>query len=379
MKTLARSFAIAVAALVTICIPLSAWGATIIVSNTNDSGPGSLREAITLANLTTAADTINFSIPTSDPGYNSLTGTWTIKPLSPLPQILYGTTIDGTTQPGFAGTPIIELDGSLAGSGSTGGVGLYFYHQSATDSSTVRGLAINRFRSLGIFMLFGSGHVIQGNFVGTDTSGTIALGNGATGVSLSGVSNTRVGGTTAAARNLLSGNSNGPGVSIGTDSRAPTAGGNVVEGNYIGTDITGTVALPNTFGVFLNSLNVRVGGTTAASRNIISGNSRDGVILYRNIPDEPATSGNVVQGNYIGLAVNGSLTLGNGGAGVNILADVANFPGVIDNTVGGTAAGAANIIAGNGQGGVIVASTEGPPYGATPSSETRFFQTRFWE
>src|SRR2546423_2326830 len=84
---------------------------TFTVTNTNDSGAGSLRQAILDANKTTTADTINFAIGS---------GAKTITPLSHLPGVEQPLTIDGTTQPGFAGKPIIEINGASAGSGAYG-------------------------------------------------------------------------------------------------------------------------------------------------------------------------------------------------------------------------------------------------------------------
>ncbi len=81
---------------------------TFLVSNTGDSGPGSLRQAILDSNAATGAtNTIDFDI--------SGTGVQTIAPLSPLPAITNPVLIDGTSQPGYAGTPLIELSGSQAG------------------------------------------------------------------------------------------------------------------------------------------------------------------------------------------------------------------------------------------------------------------------
>ena len=126
----------------------------IIVTTTADNGnnanptPGSLREAIITANNTVGTDTINFSIGT---------GAQTILPSSALPVITDPVIIDGTTQPGFAGKPIIELKGTSAGANASG-------LQIDAGSSTVRGLAINRF-STGIFLTTKGNNLIAGNFV----------------------------------------------------------------------------------------------------------------------------------------------------------------------------------------------------------------------
>src|SRR5439155_26949600 len=106
------------------CLP-----STFTVLNTNDSGAGSLRQAILDANAAAGADVINFNI---DGG-----GVQTIAPTSILPQITGAVTIDGTTQPGFAGSPIIELNGASAS--AFAGLNI------TAGNSTVRGLVINRF------------------------------------------------------------------------------------------------------------------------------------------------------------------------------------------------------------------------------------------
>src|SRR5262245_6866446 len=170
--------------------------ATFPVTSTADSGNGSLRQAILSAESTPGADTISFSIGS---------GPQTIRLSSPLPQINDSVTIDGTTQPGYAGTPLIELNGSTAGAGANG-------LTISAGNSTVRGLAIRGFAGSGIVLDTNGGDVIQGNFIGTNAAGTV-LANGGSGVLISGVGNNTVGGTTAAARNVISGNS-GAGVTI---------------------------------------------------------------------------------------------------------------------------------------------------------------------
>jgi FG-GAP-like repeat len=186
---------------------------TFTVSNPNDAGPGSLRAAITLANSNSGLDLIDFNI---SPG-----GPQTITPLSALPTITDPVTIDGTTQPGFGGTPIIELNGSSVPPGTNGLL-------ITAGSSTVRGLVINRFpgNSDAIELQTNGGNIIEGNFLGTDSSGTLALPNG-TGVFINGPPNNTVGGTTSAARNLISGNGRGIAV-LGIGAR-----GNLVQGNFI--------------------------------------------------------------------------------------------------------------------------------------------------
>jgi hypothetical protein len=304
--------------------------ATFTVTNTNDSGLGSLRQAILDANSTPGQDTINFNIGS---------GVQTIAPLSPLPSITDSAIVDGTTQPGFSGTPIIELNGSSAGVGANG-------LAIAAGNSTVKGLVINRFGGNGIRLNGNNNNVIQGNYIGTNITGTADLGNtsGFGGVFISVSSNNLIGGTTAAARNIISGN-DGLGIWIGRGT------GNVVQGNYIGTDVTGTADLGNSSGVFIDSSsNNTIGGTLPGARNLISGNNSSGVSIGRSNAINPVSTGNLVQGNYIGTNANGTAALGNGSQGVDIQSNASN------NTIGGTASDAGNTIAFNGSDGISVAS-----------------------
>ncbi|HKZ26574.1 MAG TPA: hypothetical protein VJ086_01610, partial [Rubrobacteraceae bacterium] len=146
---------------------------------------------------------------------------------------------------------------------------------------------------------------VLGNFVGTDENGTADLGNGNDGLEISsGADDNTVGGTTTAARNILSGNG-GNGVQIIGGLLATS---NEVQGNFIGTNVTGNAALGNSGdGVHISQAEVNtIGGTTAAARNIISGNVGDGVVLFGT-----DATGNKVQGNFIGTGANGTTALGN--------------------------------------------------------------------
>ena len=216
-----------------------------MVTNTNDSGEGSLRQAIIASNATIGVpDTIEFNIEPP--------GAQTIQPSSGLPSITDPVVIDGTTQPGFAGTPLIELRGDLANAN-----GLVI----SGDHCTIRGLVINRFFGSGI-VIIGNSNIVAGNFIGTDVSGTLDLGSSGDGVRIENSSNNMIGGVTAEARNVISGNN-----SDGVELRGPGASGNLVLGNYIGTDVTGTLDLGNAAnGVFFElAPNNTIGGTTASA------------------------------------------------------------------------------------------------------------------
>src|SRR5262249_12055512 len=133
-----------------------------------------------------------------------------------------------------------------------------------------------------------TGDRVVGNFIGTDSTGTQAISNDV-GIRFGGVSNLLIGGTTPADRNIISGNAYGI---YGTD----PATGSQIEGNYIGTDVTGTRAIGNT--VVGIHVGCTVGGTAQGAGNVISGNN---VGIY----------GGVIQGNLIGTDATGTRALGN--------------------------------------------------------------------
>jgi titin len=187
----------------------------------------------------------------------------------------------------------------------------------------------------GIFLTGGaSGNLVRGNVIGLSAAGTSALSNGFSGISISGSSSNTVGGTVSAARNLISGNAfNGVEILMVTDVQ------NTVVGNYIGTDVTGTQAIPNTLvGVYVEGCSNVIGGLTAGSGNVISGNGQEGISLVGN---NGSAVGNVVQGNFIGLDATGAGGLGNLTAGIGV-------SGAAQNQIGGTTAAARNVISANG-------------------------------
>ncbi|MBD2541657.1 esterase-like activity of phytase family protein, partial [Coleofasciculus sp. FACHB-SPT36] len=285
-----------------------------VVINTNDSGEGSLRQAIINANAFSGTDTIGFQIGT---------GLQTITPLSALPTLTGSVIIDGTTQTGFSGTPIIQLSGSGTGTGL----------KITAGNSTVRGLIFNGFQD-GVELSGGGNNVIAGNFIGTNAAGNAVAGNSRWGVFINGSSNNIIGGTTAGTRNIISGNSVGLFV---TDS------GNQIQGNYIGTDVTGNVDLGNTAdGISIQGTNNIIGGTTTGARNVISGNNQNGVSI-----SQVGSTGNQVLGNYIGTNATGTADLGNTQNGV----EIQYAP---NNIIGGATAGAGNVISGNNNNGIWI-------------------------
>ena len=152
---------------ITLVFPIRAFPATFTVLNTSDTGAGSLRQAIIDANDAPGPDIISFRIPGAKP--------YTITPLSTLPSITEAVTIDGTTQTNYSGQPIIQLNGTSAGSNANGLLIL-------GGNSLVRGLVINRFQRSGIRIEGAGTNVIEGNYLGTDVNGTNYAGNGLGGV-----------------------------------------------------------------------------------------------------------------------------------------------------------------------------------------------------
>ncbi len=292
--------------------------ATYTVTNTNNSGAGSLRQAIIDANNNAGADTINFSIGS---------GVQTITLTSLLPSITGQVTIDGTTQSGFSGTPLIVISG-----GGTVSDGFQLY--TGSDNSTIKGLVIRSFTQDGIDIANSSGNTITGNYIGIAQSGLSSSGN-QQGVNIWSGNNNIIGGSTAAERNIISGNS-GTGVWIGGG-----ATGNQVRGNYIGTNYLGTGSLQNgNIGVYVNSANNTVGGTTSGFGNVISGNTNTIGLELTSL-----ATGSVVQGNIIGLTANGSSALANN-TGISLSAS--------NVTIGGTSAAARNLISGNAGNGLLI-------------------------
>ncbi|RTL27881.1 MAG: DUF4347 domain-containing protein, partial [Burkholderiales bacterium] len=432
-------------------------------ANGGTDGKVSLREALIAANNTPGVDTISFNIASGTAGAGSDAGAYIITLTSAPPTITQGVIIDASTQSGYVagGLHTVVLDGNDAAAygldlTNTGG------------SSTIRGLLIRNFTSYGIYIESGSNNnTVVGNFIGSfnaDGSNKGAgFGNTTAGIVTYGA-NTLIGGTTTADRNVISGNTGGYniymatgadgttvkgnyiglnsagtsvfsttnpnyGIMIETSSTNVTIGGTAagagnvisghtregiwvtttgtvtIQGNYIGTDVTGTVDLGNTrYGIYLDDAGTAtIGGSAAGAGNLISGNDLGGIYAantsdviqgniiglnasgtaklantgsgievrtssastiggngsgYRNIIsgntnygidiETSPTGGHVVKGNYIGVAADGTTLLGNGAAGIYINASYA--------TIGGKTSGDGNIIAGNGGAGIAVAA-----------------------
>jgi titin len=280
-------------------------------------GECSLRAAIQQSNRNAGANVIEFDIPS---------GSHTIMLTAALPAITDTVMIDGWSEPAFAGTPIVELDGSGAGANVPG---LWL----RAGSSTIRGLVVGNFSGPGILVDTAGSNTIVGMYIGVDAGGTAATPNDE-GIRLSAGNNT-IGGLTPGERNVISGNTR-----WGIRILAPN---NRVLGNYIGTDSAGMAALGNGYSAIqIQAATNRVGGTAPGARNILSGNGENGLLIR-----DGGGLSNIVEGNYIGLSAVGT-ALPNSRRGVEIINGAAN------NVIGGAAAGARNIISANGSYGVRI-------------------------
>ncbi|BDT69843.1 hypothetical protein os1_40350 [Comamonadaceae bacterium OS-1] len=279
--------------------------ATYTVSNTNDSGAGSLRQAIIDANANAGTDTINFTIPG--------TGIHTIALTSVLPSITGTVILDATTDDSFAANgnkPAIVLDvGGIASS-----VGLEL--TGTADGSTIRGLVINNYRTAGIQIDAGSdGHTIAGNYIGTidATGGSASTSTAGYGISIAGAANNVVGGATAADRNVITGTSaaaspfyDGPGSAVYINGAASS---NQISGNYLGTDATGATALTGA------RQGVYVGGSAASTvvqNNVVAADGTIGLQI------ESSGTGNLIQGNRVGVTASGNAVLSASNAGIYV-------------------------------------------------------------
>jgi hypothetical protein len=374
------------------------------VTTTADSGFGSLRAAIYYAN-DHPGTTIRFNISTNDPGFTN--GVFTIYLGGELPPLVStNTVIDGTTQPGHTNRPIIALDGSSVywAVGDVSGLRLY------SSNCVVRALALNNFPDAGIQVLYpeAAGNRVEACFVGLDPGGTNAAPNELYGVNIAGGAHRNViGGTNASQRNVISGNAgsgiqisetnsdhnavlgnyiglddsgalavpnalNGIDISLGASNTTVGAGavdgsgrnvisgnggygvslsgsnttGLCLRGNYLGTDASGNLPIPNItagVGVLFRSHSLTIGGTNSGSGNVISGNGGDGIQLAG-----VGVSNVFIQGNVIGLNASGTAVVSNLYSGISIL------NGASRNVIGGTTAGAGNVISGNFQEGLRI-------------------------
>jgi hypothetical protein len=328
----------------------------------NGNGTCDLREAITAANTDSAVgecpagsglDTIAFDFGS--------TGLKTIRPASALPTLTDPVVIDGTTQLGCGTKPCIEIDGIDAGDSS----GLTI----TAGSSTVRGFVINRFSLNGILISEGGLNTVEGNFIGVDATGVVRLANGGSGVYIEDSSRNTIGGSFETARNVISGNDTGVEITgtsadenvvignyIGTDKsgmkslgntnwgvvvdgrynviggKYPGEGnvisgtgegwatgggvglgisgeGHVIQGNLIGTDVTGKVQIGNTWqGIRVDcAQKTLIGGLERGSGNTIAFNGLSGVYIAG---DESTGCSTSTHNRIVGNSIHSNSELG---------------------------------------------------------------------
>jgi hypothetical protein len=323
VRDLLRSCAAAGVAWALFATQAHTQAATFVVSSAANSGVGTLRQALLDANATPGRDSILFNFAGAPP--------FTISPTAPLPAATDPVVIDGTSQAGWTGQPVVVLSGVNAGTAN----GLVL----VTSNSEIRGLVINRFSGNGI-QIQGNDNVVAGCFLGTSAAGTAKQANTIAGVAIAPGARNRIGGTKPGDRNLISGNATGIYIAgLG-------ASNNVVAGNYIGVDVNGAAALGNSAnGVLLSAPNNVIGGGSAAERNVISGNGQSGVYL-----NDIGAVANRVRGNIIGLNASGTAVVSNALNGVTVYF-------ARHNIIGGDAAGTANVISGNHERGISLIGT----------------------
>lgn len=378
-----------------ICYSIFMFSLNYNVVNTNDSGTGSLRDALTQANASSSGnDVIQFALSNSDPNYNSVTGVWTITLLTELPMINSAfLTIDGDTQQSMFGDtnpdgPEIRI---------VAGADLEFCFRIVGPYNTVKNLSISGFDfAFQVYGTMANNIEISGNYLGTNYDGLIAEPNdyaigisgdaygisirnnlisgntlagivcsGAhnlgiygnkfgtnrtghlplpnpTGLMLENVQNLLIGSTAEADRNIISGNTDCGLMIYGTQSL-----NNIVKNNFIGSDITGTDTIPNGNGIMIiSSSGNLIGGAEETAKNVISGNRNCGILINGTGANE-----NLVEGNYIGVDLTGNAPLSNH-YGVIIKADANN------NKVGGSSLTYRNVISANHEIGVYIEASD---------------------
>ncbi len=336
-------------------------GGACLVDSQADAGAGTLRQCL---QTVTAGDTITFDPVVFPPARPA-----TIALATPLPELNRGGVtidasnagfiLDGSKTPEWTSGIVINSDGNIikglqvlrfpfvgievrnAKNNQIGGD----RSRGAGPSGEGNVVSLNWLAGVSIHEGSAEGNVVSGNLIGTDSRGTTSAGNSKSGIVLwspgrpegasgNGPRRNRIGGSTPGERNVISGNGEGI-LLMGRTSE------NIIIGNFIGTDVTGTKAVPNlTFGVNLitGPSGNRIGGTDPRDRNVISGNGWGGVVVQGE-----GTNGNAVLGNYAGTDASGTVAIGNQGDGIGIVG------GAFHNLVQG------NLSSGNRNAGVIIA------------------------
>ncbi len=315
----------------------AANAAVYTVTTTNDSGAGSLRQAITNVNIYPGTHTIAFNIPNSDANYISSQGVWKITPSSTLPIITRSNVlIDGTTQTTNQGDtnpfgPEILIDGNnLYGSD-------FAFHLYNVSGAAIKGFIIGRF-TVGI-EISGTSHdnTIIGNYVGCNFNAEDTLSNTHGIEILSGPYHNIIGGTAAGERNIFSGNNH-----VGI--RVVNSNSNIIKGNYVGLNRAGDAALRNYDGISIEGTSKYnlIGGYTAADRNYVSGNVAYGIPVFGG-----GCNYNIIVGNFVGTNIAGTDSIPNT---YGVLFD----DGASYNRLGGMVPGAGNLLSGNSGYGVFL-------------------------
>jgi hypothetical protein len=315
---------------------------TFTVTNTLDSGAGSLRQAISDAN-SHSGSTINFTIDAnSDTGCNGTTKVCTIKPATLFDNITSQVTINGYSQAGSSANTmpvgddaklLIELDATNVSPALR-------LEGASSGSSTIKGLAITHLANEGILVMNGSSNnTISGNFIGVNVAGTASSFIGtSTAVDMeTGSNGNTVGGATPDARNVLSGN--------GEIIYVQACDNSVIQGNYINVDRNGTTALTSALrGIDLagGSGNL-IGGPTPGGGNVIGTWAAIGIIF------QGAGNNNRIQGNLVGTDATGTVRFGGGQYGVTYYEGTGT-----GNKIGGAAAGEGNVVSGATIAGVLL-------------------------
>ena len=292
----------------------AAIGFLITVDSTSDAiDPGgghcSLRGAIIASNTdTTQGGCVGGPSNDANGIQFALSSSAVINVTTPLPAITQQTFIDGSV-----GNPSrIRIHGPGTDTGLL----------VEADGSTIRGLKVDNFDT-GIYVT-GQDVTVAGNVIGPNVSYGIK----------SAAQNVLIGGTNTAPASGCSGDCNRI-VNNGSMGLYLSSNG-TVQGNFIGTNAAGTSAAPNHLGIVVSSGTWLIGGANAGLRNLVSGNTNNGLELHG------CTC--TIEGNFIGTTLSGNAALHNGAAGIAAYE--------LKGTIGGTLSGTGNVISGNGGPGI---------------------------
>jgi len=291
-----------------------------------------LRAAIAELNASAAqgggTPAIAFAIPGCTTGSQAAC---TISPATNLPFVARTVTIDATTQTGYAGTPMIALDGSANASSSSEALRL----DSGSNASTVRGFRFSSWNGsdgYALHLFSSSNHLVQGNWFGLGADGLATVGTrNRSGVAIrGGGTGNLIGGSNAAQRNLIA-NSTAWGVYIYACATS------TVRGNWLGVNATGNAAASNAIGVASYGAGTVIGGSATGEGNLFGAATGQQLLVSTDAGAVPSAAA-TVQGNTFGLANNGS-------ALANTAADMIYIDGVASSLIGGTATGSGNTVA----------------------------------